>query len=245
VTRPAHQADELATTLESLGAAVISQPAIEIGPPGDWRPVDAAIEAMASFDWVVFSSANGVRYFLDRLLANGRDARALCDVRIAAIGPATAEALAAYRLQADCQPAEYRAESLADALLPEAAGRRVLLVRASRGREVLAESLAAGGVEVQQAVAYESRDAAAPATEVAAAVAAGRVDWITVTSSAIARSLVGMFGEQLRRAKLAAISPLTAGVLQEAGFAPAAVAEEYTSAGMIAAILAADSSGKL
>ncbi len=248
VTRPARQIDELAESLEELGASVIEQPAIEIGPPADWGPLDAAIAELGSFAWVVFSSANGVRAFLDRLRATGRDLRSLGGVRLAAIGPATADALAEFCLDADLQPGEYRAEALADTLAPQARGQRVLLVRASRGREVLAETLAAAGVDVVQAVAYESRDVATPSADAAAALAAGRVDWITVTSSAIARSLVAMFGTELGRAKLAAISPLTAGVLAEAGYPAAVVATEYTTAGLVAAILAASGdseSGKL
>ena len=241
VTRPAAQTDGLSAMLEGLGAGVIVQPAIEIGPPSDWRRVDLAIDGLRSYNWIVFSSANGVDAFLGRLHERGFDARALGGVRIAAIGPATAEALARHRLRTDLQPAEYRAESLAAALLPAAAGDRVLLVRASRGREVLAETLAAGGANVSQVVAYESRDVTTPSAESAAALAAGRVDWITVTSSAIARAIVAMFGDQLRRAKLAAISPLTASVLNGAGLGCAAVAAKYTAAGLVDAILAAES----
>ncbi|HYO24295.1 MAG TPA: uroporphyrinogen-III C-methyltransferase, partial [Lacipirellulaceae bacterium] len=218
VTRPAHQADGLAETLESLGAGVVVQPAIEIGPPADWSAVDAAIAEMDRVQWIVFSSANGVRAFLDRIVAVGRDLRALGHVGIAAIGPATGAALQEYHLRCDVQPEEYRAEALAEALIPRAAGGRVLLVRASRGRETLAEALTRSGAEVVQAVAYERRDVRAPRAEAAAALAAGKIDWVTVTSSAIARSLAAMFGDALHRTKLAAISPLTAGVLQQAGY---------------------------
>jgi uroporphyrinogen III methyltransferase/synthase len=243
VTRPVHQADALSDALGELGAAVLAQPAIEIGPPPDWRPVDAAIAELPSFAWVVFSSANGVRYFLERVLHHALDARALGGVRLAAIGPATADALAEFRLRADVQPAQYRAEALAEALLPAARGQRVLLIRASRGREALAEGLHAGGVLVQQAVCYESRDMTAPRPDVADALAAGRVDWITVTSSAIACSLVRLFGENLKRAKLAAISPLTASVLTEAGYPPSAIASEYAADGLVDALVAAETGG--
>jgi uroporphyrinogen III methyltransferase/synthase len=236
VTRPAHQSDALAAQVEDLGAAVVVQPAIVIDPPRDWRPVDDAIQRLSSFGWIVFSSANGVASFLDRLEHLGLDGRALAGVRIGAIGPATAQALAERRLRADLQPAEYRAEALAESLLPAASGQRVLLVRASRGREVLAETLSAGGCEVEQVVAYESRDVTEPDPAIAEALAGGEIDWVTVTSSAIARSLVAMFGEELKRAKLAAISPLTAGVLADAGYGCAAIAEEYTSAGLVAAV---------
>jgi uroporphyrinogen III methyltransferase/synthase len=240
VTRPPHQADGLTRKLETLGACVVAQPAIEIGPPPNWQPVDAAIAELRSFAWIVFSSANGVDWFLSRLEERGLDGRALGGVRIAAIGPATAQALADRRLRADLQPAEYRAEALAAALAPAVAGERVLLIRASRGREVLAETLAASGADVRQVVAYESRDVDAADPDVAAALAAGDIDWVTVTSSAIARALVRLFGDDLRRTKLAAISPLTAGLLAEAGFAPEAVAMRYTVEGLVEAILAAE-----
>jgi uroporphyrinogen III methyltransferase/synthase len=240
VTRPVHQIDALGESLAALGARVIAQPAIEISPPRDAAPLDAALAQLGTFTWVAFSSANGVRALVERLAATGRDLRALGGVKIAAIGPATAECLASYHLNADLQPDEYRAEALAESLLPAARGQQVLLVRASRGREVLAETLAAGGADVTQVVAYESRDVTTPDPEAAAALADGGVDWITVTSSAIARSLVALFGEQLRQAKLAAISPLTAGVLADAGFPAAAVAETYTADGLVAAILSAE-----
>jgi uroporphyrinogen III methyltransferase/synthase len=105
---------------------------------------------------------------------------------------------------------------------------------------MLAEMLTAAGAEIRQVVAYESRDAAEPDADVAAALAAGQIHWVTVTSSAIARSLVRLFGADLAKAKLAAISPITAGVLAEAGFPPAAVASQYTTDGLIDAILAAE-----
>jgi uroporphyrinogen III methyltransferase/synthase len=241
VTRPAGQADALADRLADLGAAVLVQPAIEIGPPASWAPVDAAIEKLSSFQWLVFSSANGVHAFLDRLAEQGRDLRALGAVRLAAIGPATAEALAAYHLKCDVQPADYRAEALAESLLPVALGQRVLLVRASRGREVLAESLAAAGAEVTQVVAYESRDVSSPAAEIVESLAANQIDWVTVTSSAIARSLVGLFGAELKKTKLVAISPLTAGVLADAGFPAAAVATRYTTDGLVDALASVES----
>jgi uroporphyrinogen III methyltransferase/synthase len=238
VTRPIEQSEGLVESLSELGAAVLVQPAIEIAPPRDWKAADEAISALASFDWLVFSSANGVRYFLERLQHHQLDLRALGQCKIAAIGPGTSEALAQYHLRADLMPEEYRAESLAEALAPAAKGSRFLLLRASRGREVLAETLVAAGAKVQQAIVYESRDVTAPDPEIAGALRDGRIDWVTVTSSAIARSLVALFGEDLARTRLAAISPLTAGVLEEAGFTVAATAEPYTTAEIIAAILA-------
>ncbi len=239
VTRPARQAATLVGQLNALGATTLLQPAIEIEPVADWSKVDAAIENLATFDWLVFSSANGVQFFLDRLFANGNDLRHLAACRLATIGPATATALANYHLRTDLQPQEYRAEALAAQLVPEVQGKRILLLRASRGREVLAETLTDAGAEVEQVVVYESRDTAKPQVEIVDALEAGQIDWVTVTSSAIARSLVNLFGDALRQTKLAAISPLTAGVLDEAGFATAVVAEEYTSEGLLRATVEA------
>ncbi len=240
VTRPARQADAMVSRLRSLGAEVLYQPAIEILPPADWTAVDAVINRLAEFDWLVFSSANGVESFFGRLFQLGHDVRAVHNCRLAAIGPATADALEALHLQADVSPSEYRAEALAAALAPAAKGQRFFLARASRGRETLAELLTAAGGIVTQAVVYESRDVTAPDPDVVEALAAGRIDWTTVTSSAIARSLVALFGDALRKTKLVAISPLTAEVLAELGHPAAAVASIYTGEGILDAILAAN-----
>jgi uroporphyrinogen III methyltransferase/synthase len=241
ITRPDHQSDDLAARLQNLGAIVLRQPAIEIGPPTDWTPVDRAIERLPELDWLVFSSGNGVEFFLSRLLTLGHDMRRLATVRLAAIGPGTAAALAKYRLKADLQPDTYRAESLAESLIPFTRGKNVLLIRASRGREVLAEMLIAAGANVEQVVVYESRDIETADEEVARALAAGNIDVTTVTSSAIAHSLVRLFGDDLSKTRLAAISPVTAATLTELGFAPAIVAVTYTTEGLIDAILATES----
>jgi uroporphyrinogen III methyltransferase/synthase len=244
VTRPGQQIEPTASRLRQLGANVLYQPAIEIAEPRDWTPVDAAIGRLADFDVLVFSSSNGVHFFLGRLFALGLDLRALGGVRLAAIGPATFGALAEYHLKADVQPESYRAEALAAALAPRAAGTRFLLARASRGREILSEMLASAGAAVTQVVVYENSDVATPDGDVLAAMRDGRINWTTVTSSAIARSLVRMFGEDLRHTRLAAISPLTAEVLAELGHPASAVAEAYTGDGMIDALVAAET-GKL
>lgn len=240
VTRPEQQSQGTVARLSGLGAKVLVQPAIEISAPADCSPVDDAIKRLSEFDWLVFSSSNGVHYFLRRLLALGHDLRWLGGVRLAAIGPGTVEALSGYFLKTDLQPGEYRAESLAAALAPFTRGKRVLLARASRGREVLAEMLTAAGANVEQAVVYESRDVTAIDEELAVEIRSGQIDWVTVTSPAIARSLAKMFGQSLRKTKLATISPLTAEVARELGFEPAAVAEIYTTDGVIDAILRAE-----
>ena len=237
VTRAQHQAETLRRRLDELGAEVLVQPAIEISAPDDWLAVDQALDGLLDYDWLVFSSSNGVRFFMDRLLAT-TDLRVLGGVEIAAIGPGTAEELARYHLKADLQPDEFRAESLAEALGKEAkAGSRFLLIRASRGREVLNEQLVAAGGIVTHVVVYSSTDVKSPDSGIQAAIDGGRIDWITVTSSAIARSLAAMFGDTLSRFKLASISPVTSDTLRTLGFQPAAEAETYTMAGLVDAIL--------
>ena len=171
------------------------QPAIEIGPPPDWGLVDAALARLEEFHWLVFSSANGVRYLLDRLLARGGDLRRLAEIQLAAIGPGTAEELRPLPSQGRPGARRISGRIAGRGLVADARGQRFLLARASRGREVLAEELIAAGGIVEQVVVYTSRDVEQADPEIAAALAAGRIDWITVTSSAIARSLV----EPLRR----------------------------------------------
>lgn len=241
LTRPESQVATMRRRLAELGAEVLVQPAIEINEPDDGSAVEAAIDRLDDFDWLVFSSANGVRYFVDRLIQQRADVRPLAAVKIAAIGTRTAEALAEYHVSADLIPDEYRAETLAAALVADhqAAGRRFLLVRASRGREVLAQTLQAAGAEVEQVVAYRSTDVQSLSDEVAAALDAGTVDWITVTSSAIARSLVALMGDRLSNCRLASVSPITSDTLRELGHEPAVEATVYTMDGVIDALLAA------
>ena len=244
VTRPRHQAAALCNRLTELGAHVLVQPMIEIAPPDDWRSVDEALARLNTYDWLVFSSANGVRYLLDRLMAGGGDMRRLAGVRLAAIGPGTAESLAEWKLHADLVPTEYRAEALAEALATEAPGKRILLARASRGREVLAERLMAAGATVDQVVVYASRDVEQLEENVQAAVDEGTIDWISVTSSAIGRSAVRLLGPALGEAKAASISPITSQVLRGLGCEPVAEAAQYTIEGLVEALLNAENREK-
>ncbi len=243
VTRPEEQAADLERPLSELGAQVLSQPAIRIDPPDDWSDVDQCLADLPDYDWLVFSSANGVRYLLDRLRDTGRDLRALGGVKLAAIGPGTDRELGRYHLRADLQPEAFRAESLAESLAPYADGGRFLLARASRGREVLAEQLREAGAKVSQTVVYHSRDVREPDREIRRQLQGGRIDWVTVTSSAIARSLAAMFGDDLHRARLVSISPITSSTLRQLGFEPSAEATTYTMPGVVEALVQAARQG--
>ncbi len=243
MTRPVESADDSARRLESLGAEVLIAPTVEIRPTLDPGPLDGALDRLGSFDWIVFTSGNGVRHFLDRLLGRGRDLRSLGSARLAAIGPATAEALARYHLKADLVPDSFRSEALAEALLDWVRGRRVLLARADRGRTILFDELSRVA-EVEQVAAYRNADVEAIPEEAARRIEAGTVDWITLTSSAIAERFHALLPSEIRAKvgptiRVASISPVTSATVARLGWPVAAEATTYTWEGVVEAIQAA------
>ena len=236
VTRPQHQAAELAHPLEALGAEVLLQPAITITPTRDQKSFDETLSELGTYDWIVFSSANGVEHFMSKLLES-HDIRALSAARVAAIGPATARKLAQFHIKADLVPKTFDADTLADELRAEVQGSNVLLIRASRGREVLQRELLAGGAQVKQLVCYESEDVTLPDESIQKRISNGEIDYVTVSSSAIAHATHQLFGDELSKTRLISISPITSQALKELGLKPAVEANQYTMDGMIAALL--------
>jgi uroporphyrinogen III methyltransferase/synthase len=242
VTRPRAQADDMVRRLEELGAEVLLLPTVEVRDPPDWTPVDRAIAEIARYQWLVFTSVNGVHFFLRRLRQQGRDLRALGSIRLAVIGPATADALRAYHLEPDLMPGEYRSESLAVELRQRAAGQRLLLARADRGRELLRDELTQVA-EVEQIAVYSQVDTIELDPTIAEQLRRGDVHYVTLTSSNIARSLAQLLdAETVARlrdgsVRIVTISPLTSAAVRELGFPVAAEATEYTSEGVIAALL--------
>jgi len=243
LARPEEPADRLAAELRHLGAEVLYQPVIRLSPPDDRQAVDVVIRRRHEFHWVIFTSANGVRFFFERVQQLG-EATPAGFPPTAAIGPGTAAALGRFRLKAELMPEQYRAEALAEAIIRQHGGRlsgkRILLVRGNRGRPVLAELLRAAGAVVEQVVAYLTGDVETADAEIHKLLSAGEIAWIAVTSSAIAHSLARLFGEELRKSKLAAISPITGETLRRLGFDVAAEAEEYDFAGLARAIASAE-----
>ena len=246
VTRPAHQAAGMVRKLEHLGAVVYRTSPVETRDVTDPAPVDRALEQLrgGEWDWLVFTSANGVHALLHRLDALGRDLRDLGRVSLAAIGPKTADALREYRLNADVVPAaEFSSEGLAAALSPHVAGKRVLLARANRGREVLREVLSGAAASVGQVAVYDQVDADTPDDSVLDALRRGEIRYVTLSSSNIARGLLGAFDETIRARvargdiRLVAISPETGRVVRELGFPVAAEARVYTEDGLIEAVV--------
>jgi uroporphyrinogen III methyltransferase/synthase len=248
VTRPEGQADSMIGDLVQWGATVHLLPAVEIGPPADWGPVDRAIADLARFGWLVFTSANGVVYFMNRFLRPGRDLRALMSIRLGAIGPATAAALRKMYLEPDLVPQVYTSEGLAGELKPRVAGQRVLLARADRGRDLLRQELAQV-CEVEQVAVYSQRDAPTFSPEVLRRLAEGRMDFVTLTSSNIARAFVQAVGEPVLQriragaVRLVTISPVTSAAVRELGLPVAAEAAEATAAGVVAATAALAAGG--
>jgi len=241
LTRPAHQCGELKRLFEAQDATVFLQPTIEILPPNDWQSVDEAINSISSYDILVFASSNGVRSFFDRakslhgtLFSNFVDRIPF----MVATGPGTSETLSEYGVREIHTPSEsYDAEGIIALLTQQSiAGKRILLVRGSRGRTLLSDQLERLGAVVDQMSVYQSVDLTVPAPEIASLVRCGKIDWITVTSSAIGRSLVRMFGGDLRKTKLASISPITSQTLTDCGFPPTAEATKATLPALIEAV---------
>ena len=244
VTRPRPQADGMMRAIERLGGVPYLLPTLEIREPSDFAPLDAALSGMAAgeWDWVVFTSTNGVHGFVRRLKAVGLDVRAFGGVKLAAVGPKTADALREYHLNADVVPEKFIAEGLVAALEPHVGGKRVLLARANRGRDVLPTELAKIAT-VEQVTVYDQVDALDPESPTMTALRRGEIRFVTLTSSNVARSLLAAFDQTLRdrvergEILLVAISPETGRVVRELGFAVAAEAEVYTSDGLIQAVV--------
>ena len=240
ITRPADEAVSSASVLEALGAEVLVAPMVRILPLTDFGPLDQAIDHLAEYDWLVFTSSNGVRFFLERLLARGRDMRALGRIELAAIGPGTADALARYHLRADLVPDAYRSEALAEALSVRAAGQKILLARADRGRAVLKDELSTVAA-VDQVPVYRNVDAESLPDDVLGRISDGTVDWITLTSSAIATRLHGLLAGPVQRRigheiKLASLSPVTTATLSRLGWRAEVEAAVYTWEGLVQAL---------
>lgn len=247
VTRPREQAAELVDLLESLGAAVIEAPAVRIVPPEDFQPLDDAIAAVGEYDWVVFTSVNGVDYFLQRLQAGSSDARALAGVKLCAVGPGTAERLAKYWLKVDLMPGEYRAEAVVEALrgAGEVAGRKFLLPRADLAREMLADELRRLGGEVNDVVAYRTV-AVEPEREhepdIFRLLLDKKVDVVTFTSASTVRNFCRLYGadavaDLLRSVAIACIGPVTAEAAQQSGIRTSIMPSEYTMPALVRAIV--------
>jgi uroporphyrinogen III methyltransferase / synthase len=235
VTRARGQAEAMTARLRALGADVVEMPAIEIRPPADAAPLDRAIANLAGYDWLLFTSANGVRAFVERLDASATDLRAL-RAKICAIGPATRAAIEALHLKVDLMGKEYVAEGLLAAFAGhDLSGKRVLLPRAAVARDTVPVELGRRGAQVDVVEAYRT-----VAPESFPDVAAVRPDWMTFTSSSTVQNTVALAGlEALRAVKVASIGPITSATARKLGLEVTLEATVFTTDGLVDALLAA------
>ena len=241
VTRSRAQASKLTFQLEELGAECIEAPAISIkAPSDDYKALDKAIGCLDKYDWLIFTSANGVEHFWQRLDEAGKDARALANAKICAIGSATADALKAHGLVADVIPDRYQAEGIIEALKGEIKeGTKVLIPRAAEAREILPEALRKAGAEVDVVPAYETAMGDGDAEEIKKELAAGNIDAVTFTSSSTVTNFLKLLGGDtalLNKVKLGAIGPITAETMKKNGLTVSVEAKEYTIDGLVEAL---------
>ncbi len=260
VTRPAGQGRSLARRLESAGAIPVLLPTIRIADPRDRAPLLEAADRLETYDWIVLTSVNGVRRLLAALAERGSGGAALAGRRVAAIGPATAAALRAAGATGVTVPRAYRAEALVEAILAAEAptravgtapsdasagaleGRRVLVPRAAEARAVLIERLRAAGARVDVVPAYETRIEHAAAARLERLLSERALDWVTFTSSSTVRAFVDLVGARTGGARVAAIGPITAATAADLTIPADAVAREYTTRGLVDAIVEAERS---
>lgn len=244
VTRPKDQARSLTGALEALGASVIAAPAIRIQPPDDFAPLDRAIRKLERFDWIVFTSVNGVRAFFERRRRARPDA-SLARVRFAAIGPATARALEAHdpSIAAEVVPERYVAEDVFRALkeADELSGKRILLPRADIAREALPRLLREAGAFVVVVCAYRTEPDAESIERAVRLAEKGGVDLVTFTSGSTVRSFFEVARSRSPKASFefacASIGPITSAALRGLGLEPDVEAAEHTADGLVEAIL--------
>jgi uroporphyrinogen III methyltransferase/synthase len=246
VTRSREQAGELIDMLEERGAEAIPAPTISIAPPEDLPALEDAVSNASTFDWIVFTSANGVDSYMSRLTA-GADVRELKGVRICAVGPSTASRLLRYGIRADLMPSEYRAEAVLDALrtLGPLRGKRVLLPRADIARDVLADELRQAGADVTDVVAYRTTLAqtdGAEGRDIYRMLLDGQIDAVTFTSASTVRNFAQIHGQEqaadlLSGTVVAAIGPVTAEAAQQLGIKTTVQPGRYTIPDLVDALV--------
>ena len=241
VTRAVEQSRDLMARLENMGAIVLLFPAVSFSEPSDTVELDRAIRSLAEYDWILFTSANAVRFFAGRCrklgVEPGQEGNYLC----AAVGPATASAVAAEGFSVDHVAEEFLGSALARELSASLAGKKILLPRSARARPDLPNALKAIGAEVTEVVAYHTGGVGVIEPEVMQAIREARVDVISFFSPSAIENMRADLGEEVlsrlgARAALAAVGPVTAAALRSAGLPVAIEAPLATSESMAAAI---------
>jgi uroporphyrinogen III methyltransferase/synthase len=243
VTRARAQASDLIRQLSELGAECLEHPTITIEPPVDRVPLEQALDRIAEYDWLVFTSVNGVNFFFERLFSRGRDVRALGRISTAAIGPATAAKLFEFGLTSDIVPETYQAESVVAAFeKKDVAGQKILLPRAAEARPILPEQLSKMGAMVDEVPVYRTRPADDRADRLIEQLETGSIDMITFTSSSTVTNFKSLlprdrFDELIRRVTVASIGPITSETARKLGFEVHLTADSFTIPGLVASIV--------
>ncbi|MCH6546419.1 MAG: uroporphyrinogen-III synthase [Deltaproteobacteria bacterium] len=249
ITRPRIQSGSFVRGLEELGSEVIECPTIEIIPPESYVPLDRTIQDLEEYDWIVFTSVNGVKEFLNRLQYLGKDSAALKGIRLAAIGPETAKEIASHGIQVEFVPAEYRGEGILHGLNPaEVEGKRFLLPRAATARDILPRTLKQWGAEVDVVQAYRTVPAKGSAAILSGVLSENKVDMVTFTSSSTVKHFVDLLspvdlGKFCNAVAVACIGPITKGTAESNRIRVDVLAKEYTVSGLIEAIVEYFSNG--
>jgi uroporphyrinogen III methyltransferase/synthase len=243
VTRSRDQASIFAEMLIDRGATTIEFPTIDVVPPASWDELDSAIDAVESYDWIIFTSANAVKFFMERLRGRGKDLRLLKGVNICTVGPKTAESLEQYGLKADMIPAEFKAEGVLAALGGvKVKGLRFLIPRAKVAREIIPDKLREQGAEVTVAVAYENVRPVADTDRIKKMFMENKVTAVTFTSSSTVHNFIEILGQKEYKALLAGVAvacigPVTAKTAEDFGMKTDIMPKDYTIPAFVDAIV--------
>jgi len=250
VTRARKQAGELAQRIEALGGEVIEFPTIEIKPPASFDELDRAVQQIDAYHWIIFTSVNSVEPFLARLEKAGKAVGDLDHAQVAAIGSETAKRLSAAGVAVAVIPSRYQAEGILESLEPRwLIGKRVLIPRAAKARDVLPETLREWGATVDVVEAYQTVAPAFDAAAIRRELQKGSIDMITFTSSSTVNNFLqicggGSLAATIGTAAIASIGPITAKTVEELGGRVAITARKFTLDGLIAAMIDYFSGGK-
>jgi uroporphyrinogen III methyltransferase/synthase len=243
ITRARSQAHSLARAIEELGGEVIEFPTIEIQPAADPRPLDEAIENLQRYDWLIFTSTNGVEIFLQRMASLNVNVQRLSARQVAAIGPETAKRLAAAGVKNCLVPGAYQAEGILEMLHPDAMrGQRVLIPRAAQAREILPVTLRQWGAKVEVVETYRTVIPKTETGKLQERLQRREIDMITFTSSSTVANFARLFDGQrlagiLGETPIACIGPITENSVKELGGIAAVAAREFTVPGLVRAIV--------
>jgi uroporphyrinogen III methyltransferase / synthase len=237
VTRPDKQAYDLGALLEREGARVFHFPTIKIGPPRNWRSLDTSINKLDTYNWIIFTSANGVQYFFERLFVLGKDIRDLRGIKICCIGPATAKQVQAKGIRVDLIPKQYISEGILQSFASiNMRGQTVLIPRAAQARDILPDGLTKAGATVDVATAYETVGSEKKKKELRAMLAHNNIHVITFTSPSTVTNFLQIMGRGFslpEEVKIACIGPVTAATANEAGLSVDIMQDEYTMEGLV------------